>query len=71
MSFGGLNANRVIHVLEQSLLFDDVQLKNKCLKLIGQNAHTVLNGSEIQSASPQTMKTIIQVDRISVRRVLS
>jgi len=66
----GLAVNNVVHVLEHSLLFDDSELRNKCLTLIGQNVNTVLTGKEILSASPQTMETILQMEKIMVKEIV-
>src|SRR6218665_3068191 len=66
----GLCVDNVIHVLEQSSLFGDNELKSKCLQLITQNAKAVLTGSEILSASPQTMETILSIDKLSVKETI-
>src|SRR6218665_2546528 len=64
-----LSVNNVIHVLEQSSLFNDDGLESKCLELIVMNSKAVLTGTEITSASAQTMKTILQIDRIPIKEV--
>jgi len=66
----GLNVDNVIEVLEQSLLFNDKELQSKCLEFIGNNAKVVLTGSEILSASPQTMDSILNVDELSVKEIV-
>src|SRR6218665_1604735 len=63
----GLTVNNVIQVLEQSSLFNEDGLKSKCLELIVKKAKAVLTGTEIISASAQTMKTILQMDRIPIK----
>src|SRR6218665_1158043 len=66
----GLNVDNVIHVLEQSSLFGDNELKIKCLDLIAHNAKVVLNGSEILWASPQTMDSILNMEKIPVKEIV-
>src|SRR6218665_1560788 len=66
----GLNASNVIQVLEQSLLFSDNELKSKCLELISNNAKEVLTGSEILSASPPTIETILNMEKLSVKEIV-
>ena len=66
----GLNVSNVIHVLEQSSLFSDNELKSKCLQLITQNAKAILTGSEILSASPQAMETILNIDKLSIKEIV-
>src|SRR6218665_3747818 len=66
----GLCVDNVIHVLEQSSLFGDNDLKSKCLQLIVDNAEVVLTGLESLSASPQTMKTILNMDTLSVKEIV-
>jgi len=66
----GLNVDNVIQVLEQTSLFDDNELKSKCLQLIDSNAKVVLTESEILSASPQTMETILNMDKLSVKEIV-
>src|SRR6218665_3024401 len=66
----GLNVDNVIHVLEQSSLFGDDELQSKCLALIVNNAKVVLTGSKLVSASPQTMDTILSIDKLPVREIV-
>src|SRR6218665_2270288 len=67
---GSLNVNNVIEFLEQSLLFHDDELKSKCLKLFAWNTETVLRGTEIMTASRQSMETILEMDDIPVREIV-
>src|SRR6218665_1417685 len=66
----GLSVDNVIQVLEQSSLFGDNELKNKCLAQIAYNAKVVLTGAEILSTSPQTMETILNMDKLLVKEIV-
>src|SRR6218665_1783979 len=66
----GLNVSNVIQVLEQTSLFIDNELMSKCLQLIDNNAKVVLTESEILSASKQTMETILNMDKLSVKEIV-
>lgn len=60
----GLNKNNVIRILEQSLVLGDKGLTTECLKLIVLNSKSVLTGTEIMSASRQTMEAILEMDTL-------
>jgi len=66
----GLTVDNVIDILDQTSLFSDNELRSNCLQLIDNNAKVVLTGSEILSASPQTMETILNMDKLSVKEIV-
>src|SRR6218665_922192 len=60
-----LTAANVCHILNQSLLFDESALKEKCLDLIGNNSSEVLQPENLQNASYQTMGAILKLDSLA------
>ena len=66
----GLSVNNVIQVLKQSSLFNEDGLKSKCLELIVQNPNAVFTGTEIISASPHTIETLLEIDRIPIKEIV-
>src|SRR6218665_108053 len=60
-----LTAANVCHILNQSLLFDESALKEKCLDLIVNNSSEVLQPENLQNASYQTMGAILKLDSLA------
>src|SRR6218665_369187 len=65
-----LKVNNVIQVLETSFIIEDAELESNCRRLIVREAETFFTGTEILSASPQTMGVILQMDKIPLKEVV-
>ena len=66
----GLNINNFIHALDQSLLYNDTELRSKCLTFIGLNAKTIFAGKEILSVSQQAIKAILRLDQLLLNEII-
>src|SRR6218665_301889 len=66
----GLNVSNVIQVLDTSFIIEDTELESQCLQLIVEEARSVFAGTEILSASPQSMETILQMNRILIKETV-
>src|SRR6218665_1563593 len=65
-----LKVNNVVQILETSFIIEDTDLESNCRRLIVQEAGTFYTGTEILSASPQTMGVILQMERIPLKEVV-
>src|SRR6218665_4211257 len=59
-----LTAANVCHILNQSLLFDESALKEKCLDFIVNNSSDVLQPENLQYASHQAVEAILKMDSL-------
>src|SRR6218665_229912 len=59
-----LTAANVCHILNQSLLFDESALKEKCLDLVVDKSSEVFQPENLQYASNQTMGAILKLDSL-------
>lgn len=60
-----INANTVFTVLEQSILFDENALKEKCLKFIGRNARCVFNAEGFLQLSSVAVEEIVGMNALA------
>lgn len=61
-----INSENVCQVLENALLYNEVNLKEKCMSLIFRSASDILKSKQFTQLTKDSLKTIIESDNLVV-----
>ena len=64
-----INLSDVCTILEQSVIFSEDELKNKCLAFIRKNTRMILNSDGFKEIQEDTLKLIVRQEELNVREV--